>query len=311
VVESNTIIPARVRALQAGLQTSESRETTVDQKDDFEASRELPEEPRDLLKEEKARYKEIFHLVVNNWAKIASAAVIVLSYIQYAYKYGICKVFSLPISAVTISLTDYIPAVAILFAIVLYVTDCFITLNPKNIDGKPRFSLFRIICGTAVAFMALSIAFNDGSVSLLLLLLISVVPPLIIEFLLRNRSLKAVREKVEKSHRYRLKSAAEDKLFYKHFVRPVLIVVLIVILLIPIFSGIVTSHKDFYEICTIDDNNYAVILSSADSVVVQPAVIEGDSLTIYTGSFRYVAKTDIEEFVFMRLDQVTIAEGRN
>ena len=90
-----------------------------------------------------------------------------------------------------------------------------------------------------------------------------------------------------------------------------LILVLIVILFIPFFSEIVAIQKDAYETCTVGDKNCAVILSSADSVVLQPAVIEGDSLTIYTGSYRYVAKSDIEEFVFMDFDQVTIAEGRN
>ena len=104
-------------------------------------------------------------------------------------------VYGLPVSAVVISLTDYIPAVALLFAVVLYITDCVISLNPKYNGGKPRFSLFRIICGATVVFMVLGVIFNDSSVSPLLLLPVSVILPLIVEFLLKGRSLKAVREK--------------------------------------------------------------------------------------------------------------------
>ena len=79
------------------------------------------EESRETLKDEKAKYKKAVSKLAGNWAKIASAAVVILSYTQYSFKYGVCKVFNLPITTIEIRLSDFIPGAALLCFTALYV----------------------------------------------------------------------------------------------------------------------------------------------------------------------------------------------
>ena len=248
-------------------------------------------------------------MLVKHWAKIASGSVVILSYIQYSYKYGICKVFRLPVSTVSISLTDYIPSVALFCAIALYVIDLLVALDLQRTNRKTHFGVFRLVCGTAINFMAISIITNYGSLSLFWILLISIVPPLVIEFLLRNLSLKTLKERAEKKYHDWLKTDTEDRQFYKYFIRPGLVCVLILILLIPFLSEVVTRNRNIFEVCTIEEQNYAVVLNASGDVVALPAVIEKDSLTILTGSYRYISKTDIDKIVLQTFDHVIITEG--
>ena len=271
---------------------------------------EVFEKPGGLLEEERNKYKETIQLLIKNWAKITSAAVVILSYIQYSYKYGICKLFHLPVSAVTISLTDYIPAVALVCATAVYLFDCFVSLKSQHNSEKMHFSLFRIICGTAITFMVLTLVLNDSSIKLLWLLLIAAVPPLILELFYRKMSIQSLRERIENKYQHRFETDAEDGVFYKHYIKPGLIGILIVILLIPCISESITSHKNVYETCTFEEESYAVILNSSAGVWVQPAVIGEDSLIIYTRSYKYVSKADIEKFEFRKFDRVTITDGK-
>ena len=270
------------------------------------------EKSREILNEEKTKYTEKMRLLFTNWTGIVSVSVVILSYLLYTYKYGICNIFHLPINAVSIRITEYVPVVVFFFGTVLYVIDCMVALRLQHKEEKTPFSLFRIFLGASMIYLVLYLILNDNSNNLFCLFLISIVPPLVIEFLIRSKSLLHVKEKVEKIfNRHWQTEEAEEKLFYKYYIRPGLICITIVILLTPFFSQIITKSKKVYEICTIDKKDYAVVLNKADDVVVQPAVIEADSLTIYTDSYRFVSRTDIDAFLCQRFKNVIITEGRN
>ena len=83
------------------------------------------------------------------------------------------------------------------------------------------------------------------------------------------------------------------------------------ILLIPFFSEIITRHRKVYEVCTIGEKRYAVILKVSNDVLIQTADIEGDALTIFTDSCRYVSKTDIDGLAIRQFDHVIITEGKH
>ena len=202
--------------------------------------------------------------------------------------------------------------VVFFFGMALYIIDCMVALRLQHKEDKTPFSLFRIFLGASMLYLVLYLILNDNSDNLFCLFLISIVPPLVIEFLIRSKSLLHVKEKVEKIFsRHWQTEEAEEKLFYKYYIRPGLICIMIVVLLTPFVSQIITKSKNVYEICTIDKKDYAVVLNKADDVVVQPAVIEADSLTIYTDSYRFVSRTDIDAFLCQRFKNVIITEGRN
>ena len=269
------------------------------------------EEAGSLVEEEKTEYREKMRLLIKNWATIASASVIILSYMQYTYKYGICMAFKLPISAVIIKLTDYIPAVALLCGIALYIVDCYVSLNPQSIKGKSNFSFFRVIWGTAIIFIALFLAFKDDIRNLLWIALVSVLPPLMIEAILAGSVRARLKAAVKKSIHKKLTDETENRPLYQYFIKPVLIIVVVLILLIPFISKIIAENRKVYEICNIEEKNYAVILDHSNDVIVLPAEIDSGSMTIYTGSYKYVSRTDANEFVFREFDQVDIIDGSN
>lgn len=266
---------------------------------------------RDLLEEEKIQYREKMTLLVKNWATIASVSVIILSYIQYTYKYGICMAFNLPMNAVAIRLNDYIPAVAILCGLALYVVDCIFSVDPLKRNRKIRFSPFRIIWGTAILFLMLYLSFRGDSRNLLMILLISVVPPLIVEVFLGSKARTRFKEIIETKVKKRMKEDTGSRPFYHAILKPALILIVIVILLTPFISKAIAKNRKIYEVCTYDQKQYAVILDHSDEVLVQPVKIESGSMTIFTGSYRYVSKSDAEGFVFREFDQVEIVEGIN
>ena len=82
-----------------------------------------PEKESVQVTKEKGQYKRQISLIVNNWTIITVVAVAVMSFIQYAYKFGICQAFHLPISVISINLVDYIPAAALFFLIFAYFID--------------------------------------------------------------------------------------------------------------------------------------------------------------------------------------------
>ena len=268
-------------------------------------------ETRELLNEERAKYIDAVQALTGNWAKIASVAVVVLSYIQYSYKYGICMAFNLPFSVVTIKLADFIPSAALLCFIAFYVFDFYIVLNPMQSKEPVRFSLHRVLCGTIIDYITLNMIFNDDNKNLILLLLISLVPPLIVELILKLTNLRRAKERLMMKYRDRIENDTEERLFYKHFVKPFLICIMALILLIPWLSVVVVKNRDVYEVCTVGEDTFAVIFNNtADYVVIQPAVIEGDSLTIYTDSYKNSMKAYVDSFSFRQFDRVTIKDRR-
>ena len=270
------------------------------------------EEKRELLKEEKAKYMDAVQIVARNWAKIVPVAIVILSYIQYSYKYGVCLVFNLPFSAVTIRLADFIPIAVLVCFIAFYVFDFFLVLNPNRPEEAVRFSFHRVLCGTIVDFITLNLIFNDENKNILVIIAVSVVPPLIVEFILNRISLRGVKESVKIKYKDRIGKDTEERLYYRHFVQPCLITLMAVILLIPLISGVVARHRDVFEICTIGEETYAVIFNNSnDYVVLEPAVIEGDSLTIYTDYYKNTMKAYVDTFSFRQFEHVTITEGKD
>ena len=273
--------------------------------------KDLPDNARKQIEEEKERYKEKMQLLMRYWATIASAAVIILSIIQYSYKLGVCQVFRLPISSISIKLNDYIPAVALLCGIAVYIADCLIALKIRQMESKKHFNLIRMAWGTAMVFILLFLILDYNSKSLLRVLLISAILPLVIEVLLWIRIRTHIREAVRKTYRDRLKNNAGGRPFYRYCIKPGIICTLILILLIPLAAKFITVNKHSYEICTIENESYAVVLDYSDDVLIQPALIEADSLTIYTDSYKYVSRTDIDGFIFQRFDKVIISEAKD
>lgn len=265
---------------------------------------EVFERKRDLV-EEKNWYKEQIGRIANNWAKIAAVAIAVLSYIQYAYKYGVCLAFHLPINVITIHLVEYLPAAALFLTLSVYFIDIYIS-HPVR---KNHLSPFRIICATTINYVALSMIFNSDEIPAALLLLVSLVIALLAEFFLRLVGLKRIRERLVSRYLDRMKNDTKERLLYRYMVKPGVVFIMILILVIPFISQMISSRRNTYEICTIGEEDYAVILNVSDDLLLQPAIAEGDSLTIYTGSYRIMGKTDIDEYAFHTFEHVTIAEG--
>ena len=268
------------------------------------------EETRELIKEEKTRYKEKIRLLLKNWAVIGSVSVVILSYIQYTNGYGICRAFGLPMNVISIKLTYYIPSVAVLSGAALYIVDCFISLNIQHVNGKRHFSLFRIVWGTMIVFIMLYIILGGDSSNLFGLFLISVIPALVIEFLLGNRIISGIKEAFRKPFGHLLTSDMEGALFYNIYLKPVFVCMVIIILLTPFISERITKSKTSYEICTIGQDHYAVILDNSNEVLVLPAEIEDNTLTIYKDYYKFISKTDADDFIFHKYDTVTITEGK-
>ena len=265
-----------------------------------------------MMIEEKSKYRRAMNALTGNWTKIASIAVVLLSYIQYSYKYGVCRAFDLPFTTVTIRLADFIPAAAMLCFLAFYVFDFYVILSPQQPQEVIPFSPLRVLCGTIIDFISLNMILNDEGKNTVLLLLVSVIPPVIIELLLRSRCLRRAKERMKANYRNRIANDTEEKLYYKHFVKPCLICIMAAILMIPLISTIVTKNRDVYEICTIGEDTYAVIFNNSnDYVVLEPALVEGDSLTIYTGSYKNTMKAYVDEFSFRQFDHVTITDGKD
>ena len=282
----------------------------MDQRDKQD-QRAIWKEKRQILQEEQAKFKDAFQFMAKHWAGIASAAIVILSYIQYSYKYGVCKVFNLPVTAVTIKLSDYIPLAVLLCFFTLYFIDCFAELNPLHPRERVyfHFSIYRILCGTAFNYIALNLLFNDEDRNQLLLIVVSVVPPLIMEYFLKKRILKIASINLKKSYKQHLINDTDNRMLYKMFLKPFLILILVILMLIPVVSEFVTRHRDVYEVCTFADKTYAVIFNiTSDYVLMQPAEVKGDSITIHTASYNYCMKKDTDKITFRHFDHVTITD---
>lgn len=254
----------------------------------------------DSLTDGKSRFKALFQTILKYWNQICAVTVVILSYIQYSYRIGVCLVYGLPLSAVSLQLTDFVPTVIILCCIVLYAVDCYISLNPIRM----KFSLFRMVCGTLINYCILNLILEGGSQ--LLFLVISIIPPAIIEYLFVSGKMRKIVDGIVEKYKKSLKSD-EGRLFYRYFIKPCIVFFMILALLIPVAGVIATYRKKAYEICRIEENTYAVVLSYSSNAYIQPAEIDGDSLTINTNCYKSASKDDIQELVFRSFNHVTIA----
>ena len=152
---------------------------------------------------------------------------------------------------------------------------------------------------------------NDQRIGWYWLLLFSLILPLTIEFLLNSSVIARLREAFIESYKRRLQNDTEGRLFYRLYVKPLLIGIMIIIMVTPMLAEINSRGRRSYEICTIDNEEYAVIQDNSNDALVQPASIDGNTLTICTDSFRIVSKTDVHAFASRQFDQVIITGGRD
>ena len=182
----------------------------------------------------------------------------------------------MPISIISINLVDYIPAAALFITISAYFIDINVSVVSEP-NKKFRFSPFRIICAATVSYVLLSMIFDSEHTNALLFLLISIAFAFLTEFILKIMIQGQVKNRLKNTYQGWLKNDTAARPLYKFVIKPGIIVLMILILIIPLTAKTAIRGKKMYEICTVENKSYAVVFNNADTLLLQPAVEEGNT----------------------------------
>lgn len=272
---------------------------------------EATEKAQKMVSQATEKDKKRIETVIRNWATILSLSVILLSIFQYMYKYGICKVFQLPNNVISIKLTDYILVVFFLCSIAFLLFYYFASIKTDIISKKVHFNPLRVFWGFLILynfFLAYNTISKWNKITAIVYGIVAVVVFLIIELLLTRRGRKKRNaETNNKDYELRMRDYLEDRLFYEYFIKTGIILIVLIVITLPYISKMVTEHNLEYEICSYEEKNYAVIFEYTDRVLVEPVIIEDETLTISTDYFKYISKDAPVEFRVHEFEQVTIA----
>ena len=79
---------------------------------------------------------------------------------------------------------------------------------------------------------------------------------------------------------------------YRLYVKSGIGFLVVASLIAPIFGEASAKMRNDYQICSFDNNTYAVIIETGDSFLVQDAIVENDQLIIYTDHYMYLDKQE-------------------
>ena len=245
--------------------------------------------------------------VIENATVLISVLAIFLTVLLYAYNNSYCGVFNIPSQCMRIDLKSYIPAVVCISGIAAYILCYTAVFKLDKALNLHTIHMIRIFYG----FFIINYLFDASHISMFLAgtweYIVPIVLSLVIEVIVYL--VRSPKKKVE-IDRAKYKKTVIDNLFTRLFFdrinAPILLGMFFSVFLSAILGNVAAKTTTEYQTCTYKDEQYAVIISYDDRVLVQKAREEKNILTICTSEYTFIPK-ERTVFVFKKYDSVIIS----
>ena len=115
----------------------------------------------------------------------------------------------------------------------------------------------------------------------------------LLRYTLKNRNFEN-KEISEQEKENKIEDYIWNRLFYVYMFRYGVAVIIILTSLAFLLGTTNAKVKSEYQICVYDSQTYAVIVDYDDRVLAEKAYINDNSITISTGTYRYLPKDSME-----------------
>lgn len=236
-----------------------------------------------------------------------SISVVGLTIFLYGFNDGLCRFYNLPSSVMPLDIKRLVPFAFDAAGTVLYILYIVSSYKTDRILGKNRINLLRVFWGAA-AISYFFLKYSGSNKTLEMVLAYSI--PLLIEVLLFFARKPRKDEKVSNAeYQIVLEDTIETSVFSTLYFQCRVFLFLIPVILSSFLGGYTAKAELEYQTCSVQDTLYAVILDYSDTVLVQPATVQNNVLTIDTSSYTYLKKTDIS-LRYNKFDSVIVTKDK-
>lgn len=251
-------------------------------------------------------YKQQRKKLLENAAEIISFFAIFLTIILFAYNKGYSSVFNIPTRCIPLNLKSYVPVAYIVCSMSIYAFLYSAEFRKDLALNKNRINPMRILYGTHIlyyTFYEINIYYYLGMIwSCLISIIISVIIELVVFLLRRPR-------KENKTSKAEFNLMVEDfifnRVFFFLFYKTGIWIIVFPVILTPFIGEFSAKINTKYETCVYESEQYSVVVDYGERVLVQKALVEDNTLTIYTDTYTFIPR-DGTVFVFNHYDSVDI-----
>lgn len=267
-------------------------------------------EARAIAEPLEAKQTEKIERIWENVATIISLLVIELTLALFVYNEGYGSVYNIPAKIMPLDLKMYLPFAAFIVSISVYII-CYMTIKRRdNVFKKDKFNWEAVAWLGLICLTILNRLHMEKIIGMVACIVVSVIIALLFEvFLLRAKRLKnrnfENKEISEQEKENKIEDYIWNRLFYVYMFRYGVAVIIILTSLAFLLGTTNAKVKSEYQICVYDSQTYAVIVDYDDRVLAEKAYINDNSITISTGTYRYLPK-DSMELSFKSFKSVTI-----
>ena len=280
---------------------------------------EVAREAMRVVKNTEEKHKKKIEWLIENYALVLTYLTIGLLSTLYSFKLGYLRVFNIPGEYISVSLYEYIPLAIQIFGVYIYITMYIALFKTDETLNRFVYNPLRAMYGGFV-LLSLSIS-NFGSLAPeWVYWIISMALSFAFEFLvyrlrnINNPKQKKSNKKKKLIDEYRAEMYFEDKLvdYYrgKYYVKCWIGIIIIAVLFSPFLGRLKANANRDFQIFTIENQEYAVIIDRGEYVIAEEATIESCKLHVNNEKYLYLNKEGLT-FRFMNFEEVYIGEENN
>jgi len=249
-------------------------------------------EARNKTKEYEKKKNKTVGEMIKNAAVILSVSAVILLFILYAYCRGYYGVFNIPENYFNLDLQNYLPVVFQMCGVFMYFSYYFSSIKKDKILKKRRINFLRVFWGVMIVLCILNANNVKGIILYILFCILSCIIFMCIElFFYLGGETRSDKEISNIEYQFILENYIED--FVMLSLYKIFGITIVVVLLAPYWGKFQAHLKNNYEVLTIDNQQYSIIVNHLDKAVVQKVSINGNELVVHTDSYMLVSKENI------------------
>ena len=269
------------------------------------------DEARQITQQEIEKQENKGKKIFENFATIISLSIVGLTLILYSYYRGYGEVYNIPPSVFPLKLEMFMPIAIQVLGLMIYIVYYIASRKTDNVLKRNRINPLRILYGTLIV----STLLNSNNINYLwggiACLIIAIALPLAIEIILffANKP-KKNKEITDSEKRFKVEELIYSRFVYTYHSKFGLAFLIIMLILAPHVGRIKAKANLEYQTVIQNDTHYVIIIDYDDKVLVQNANEGKNILTIYTDSYSYLNKENLN-ITYKKYDKVIIDKEQN
>lgn len=264
------------------------------------------DEAKEIIQHEEKNQENKGKRIFENFATIISLAIVSLTMILYSYYSGYGEVYNIPPSVFPLKLEMFMPIAIQVLGLATYIIYYIASRKTDKVLKRNRINPLRILYGTLIV----STLLNSNNINCLwsgvVCLIISVALPLVIEiFLFFVNKPKKDKEITDSEKWFKVEDFIYSRFVYTYYFKFGFVFLIIMLILAPNIGRVKARADLEYQTLIQNDMQYVIIVDYDDKLLVQRASEEKNVLTIYTDSYSYINKENLN-IIYKKYDKVII-----